>query len=121
MSRRSNGLVPAKDGSEQTNRPRVARGLHPRIGMHLADAQLHTASEALKFRVMPVFEPSTAFTIDGDSGEALELARPIILSDRNALFYEHDICSMFQMIVAELYYRSSYRLHPVLRNPARRA
>jgi hypothetical protein len=78
--------------------------------MHLADAQLHAASEALKFRVMPVFEPSAAFTIDGDSEEALRFARPLILDDHSDLFYERDICSMFQMIVAELfYYRSSYR------------
>jgi hypothetical protein len=110
VSRRSERPRPRKGWFGADEEARVARGLHPRIGMHLADAQLHTASEALKFRVMPVFKASAAFTIDGDSHEALELARPLILSDRNALFYERDICSMFQMIVAELfYYRSSYR------------
>ena len=82
---------------------RAALGTDLRIGAHFADAHLHTATEALKYRVMPSFD-TTAFAIEGDDPGAVGVAESVLLNDSSDVWQQSNINMTFQQYATELVY-----------------
>ncbi len=87
---------------------RAALGLELNIGMHMADAHLGAATDALKYRVIPSLE-ADAFEIVGDSQVAVAAATETLLDDGRDFWREPGLNMAFQSYVSELVYqRTTY-------------
>jgi hypothetical protein len=76
--------------------------------MHMADAHLGAATNALKYRVIPSLE-AEAFEIVGDSQVAVAAATQTLLNDGRDFWREPGLNMAFQSYVSELVYqRTTY-------------